>query len=196
MPLHLPDSFYNFRLMGIDPGMNTTGISIYDISRPPGELPRVQHIHAATLFNHKLGLYNEYDPEVSDERTGKLLKLRYELSRWLSWHQPVAVGCEAPFYNSLMPMAYGSLLSLVNALQYATWEHNPNIPFIMVEPQLVKKSIGVAGQKGKEVVREGLSRVPELTSVMNPGLDVLDEHAIDAVVVTHCLMKYKLTHLW
>lgn len=172
-----------------DPGLNTTGVSVFDID---SRTMQVSGISAYTIYNDKLGDATGLDPDLLTERTFKLYKLCLGIQNAINYYQPNLVGCEAPFYNRLMPMAFVSLSEVVSMIRHTVLQYNYNIPFYLVEPQKVKQGIGVAGKKGKQVVMEAISRVPEIMSVLNVPLESLDEHAVDAIAVGWSMLKYKV----
>lgn len=193
MPLHIPEQYSTYRLMGLDPGLNNTGVSIYDISYQTGEILRIE---AFTLANDKLPNHTGIDEDFATERTIKLYKLKSALLWSLSHYNPAYVVSEAPFYSPLMPMAFGALTEVVCIIHSSILAWNPNIGFHTVPPLLVKKLVGTKAVKndtvkGKELVKQGVMNIPEIMNVLVTPIETLSEHAIDAIAVGYTLIHSK-----
>ena len=186
MPLHAPHVYSTYNLIGIDPGLNTTGVAILKVD---SRTMRILSVEAFTLASAKLVDRTGMDPEYFTERTIKLYRLKAAIQWVLGQYGPIAVGCESPFYNRLMPMAYGALLEVLNVIYSSIIEYNPNIYFQTVAPLLVKKHVGSGGQKGKLDMKNCLRNLPEIMNVMAVDLESLDEHSIDAISVGYALVK-------
>ena len=189
MPLYIPESYCSTRMVCFDPGLNTTGVSIFDVDSRTKE---VLSVLAYTIHTGWVRDVTGLDTELLSERTHKLYKLCDAVQQTLHCYGPSIVGCEAPFYNRMMPMAFVSLSEVVNMLRHTTLQYNCNIPFFLVEPQLVKKGVGVAGKKGKQVVMDAICNIPEIMRSLSAPIETLDEHAIDAIAVGWSLLRFKL----
>jgi hypothetical protein len=104
-----------------------------------------------------------------------LLKLQY--------YDPVAIVCEAPFYNRFRPAAFAPLAELLQGLRIQTQHYNPWIYFYTIDPSTVKKSIGAGHISGKDEVRDAILKHTELVNSSTIPLCQLDEHAIDSLAV-------------
>ena len=186
MQLIIPDTYSVYKVLGIDPGLNNTGIAIFTIDCVSNS---ILNIDAFTLINDKLSDYTGLDEEQYTERTIKLYKLQEAVNHVLAFNNPIAVGCEAPFYNRFRPMAYGALLEVVNNIFASIIKYNPNILFHLLEPLLVKKIVGAGFMKGKISVKESVAKIPELVNVTSQDLNTLDEHSIDAIAVGYSMLK-------
>ena len=189
MTLYIPKEYLTTKLVCFDPGLNTTGVSVYEVD---SRTKQVLSVFAYTIHTEKLRDFTGLDEEILTERTHKLYKLGLAIQHVLADHNPRIVGCEAPFYNHRTPMAFVSLSEVVSMIRHSVMTYNYNTPFHLVEPQLVKKGVGVAGKKGKDVVMDAMSRIPEVMGVLHTPLEGLDEHAIDAIAVGWSMLKYKL----
>lgn len=191
MAIVIPLEYGTYRLIGIDPGLNYTGIAIYDIDYVTGKILRIE---AFTLNNDRLIDDTGFDLEFIPERSVKLYKLKYAIQTVLRDHNPSHVVCEAPFYNRFMPMAYGALMEVVCLINSAVLEWNSNIGFHTVPPLSVKKMIGTKAVKndtlkGKDLVKTAVSIVKEIMDVLVTPLHTLSEHAIDAIAVGYTLIN-------
>lgn len=191
MYLKVPQSYSAYRVLGIDPGLNHTGVSILDVDS-------TTHVVCAavafTLTNDKLVNESGLDWESHSERMIKIYKLRHALAHILSDYRPSIVGCEAPFYNRLRPMAYGALVEVVSHLQQTIIDHNPNIRHVLLAPMTVKKEIGAKAVKndtvqGKSIVKAAVQLNAELMGALQVPLVSLSEHAIDALAVAYTVLK-------
>lgn len=191
MPLYLPEQYVTYRIIGIDPGLSNTGVSVFTIDYATG---KILSIFAFTIVNDKLPDRTNLDPEIVIERTIKLYKLRDGIEWVLATYNPAYVVCEAPFYNRFMPMAFGALLEVVGMVHSAILQWNNNVGFHTVAPLLVKKLINTKAVKndtlkGKELVKKAVFEIPEIMNVLEVPLDSLSEHAIDAIAVGYSLFK-------
>jgi Holliday junction resolvasome RuvABC endonuclease subunit len=191
MPIVIPLEYGTYRLIGIDPGLNFTGVAIYDIDYSTGVILRIE---AFTLNNDRLKDLTGFDPDQVTERTIKLYKLKQAIQYVLREFNPSYVVCEAPFYNRFMPMAYGALMEVVCLVQSSVLEWNSNIGFHTVPPLSVKKMIGTKAVKndtlkGKDLVKTAVGNVKVIMDVLVTPLQTLSEHAIDAIAVGYTLIN-------
>jgi Holliday junction resolvasome RuvABC endonuclease subunit len=192
MSLLVPEGYGTYRIMGIDPGLTNTGVAIATID---AYTDTIREIEAYTLCNDKLADRTGLESDIHPDRIIKLFKLRKAIEEGLAWATPMIVGCEAPFYNRLRPMAYGALVEVVGMIQTAVLQSNTNTGFITFPPLTVKKIVGARSikndtEKGKIEVSEAVSRIPEIMQVLRQDLSMLTEHAIDAIAVTYTLHQY------
>lgn len=183
------DPRYNtFTLLAIDPGLNNTGIAIFQIQVKPF---KILSIEAMTLKADRLIDDSELDDEDYMERLHKRYKMGNSLTRLLDIYNPSFVVSESPFFDRRKPGSFAVLTEVLTELYDRVVAFNPLIKFSMVEPLLVKKILGVAGQKGKEVVREAMEKMKELLQVLRNPLSELDEHGIDAIGVGYTWLLRK-----
>ena len=169
-------------VIGIDPGINNTGVSIFTMDV---EQRIILSIDATTLITQKLPNRTGLTEELYGERTIKLYKLKSTLLDIMTGTMPAGLICESPFYNRRMPMAYGALLEVLCVIQSAVIEHNCNTFFTTLEPLVVKKVVGAGAKAGKEDVKRAISEIPQIMGVLRPNIDTLDEHAIDAIAIAY-----------
>lgn len=187
--LELPDVLCTKPVIcGIDPGTNHVGFSSLVLN--PSTLT-IDSIWCATLRVDRLEDYQGFDPEAHSERVEKLLKIRHAVTRLLNHWNPVHLSCESPFYNRLRPGAYGPLVESVLMIKLAAYEYNANLPFMPLEPSLVKKTLGAGHIADKDKVKQTILSHPVLTGFNYP-LEGLDEHALDALAVAYTYWKLHL----
>ena len=177
-----------FCFIAIDPGLNNTGIAIFYVKVTPFE---ILSITASTLKSDRLIDDSGLDDENFTERLHKRYKMGNALKRILEETNPCVVVSESPFFDRRKPGSFAVLTEVLTTLFDTVVNYNPLIRFSMVEPLLVKKVLGVAGQKGKEVVREAMSKETLLIQALSSPLEHLDEHAVDAVGVGYTYLLKK-----
>jgi len=181
-------SLEEFCFIAIDPGLNNTGIAIFYVKVNPFE---ILSITASTLSADRLLDDTGLDDEDFTERLHKRYKMGNALKRILEETNPCVVVSESPFFDRRKPGSFAVLTEVLTTLFDTVVNYNPLIRFSMVEPLLVKKVLGVAGQKGKEVVREAMSKETLLIQALSSPLEHLDEHAVDAVGVGYTYLLKK-----
>lgn len=181
-------SLEEFCFIAIDPGLNNTGIAIFYVKVNPFE---ILSITASTLRADRLLDDTGLDDEDFTERLHKRYKMGNALKRILEETNPCVVVSESPFFDRRKPGSFAVLTEVLTTLFDTVVNYNPLIRFSMVEPLLVKKVLGVAGQKGKEVVREAMSKETLVIQALSSPLEHLDEHAVDAVGVGYTYLLKK-----
>lgn len=181
-------SLEEFCFIAIDPGLNNTGIAIFYVKVNPFE---ILSITASTLRADRLLDDTGLDDEDFTERLHKRYKMGNALKRILEETNPCVVVSESPFFDRRKPGSFAVLTEVLTTLFDTVVNYNPLIRFSTVEPLLVKKVLGVAGQKGKEVVREAMSKETLLIQALSSPLEHLDEHAVDAIGVGYTYLLKK-----
>ena len=177
-----------FTLLAIDPGLNNCGIAIFEIQVKPFA---ILSIHALTLKSERLIDDSCLDDDDFIERLHKRYKMGNALRSLLERYDPCIVVSESPFFDRRKPGSFAILTEVITTLFDTVVEYNTLIRFSFVEPLLVKKVLGVAGEKGKEVVREAMGKVEDVMTVLIDPLEQLDEHAIDSIGVGYTWLKRK-----
>lgn len=176
--LTIPEIFYRYTWIGIDPGLASCGIAVFTAERD-----RIVRIDAVTLENRRLLQESELPLSIHGERPLAIGRLREAFHEILCLYQPVAVCCESPFYNPTRPSAFGSLTEIIASLRLTVYHYSSIIPFHLYAPQEVKQTFKRAGQLGKTVMLDALRENQELVPCLTSPLHLLDEHAIDAIAV-------------
>ncbi len=174
-----------YKIMAIDPGSNFLGVSIfglnYDLS--------INSVYSRTLDVSGLPESINSNPDIQSERTSKLLKIENEISRILMYENPLAVICEAPFYNRLRPGAFEPLVQVISVINNSIIRYDSNIPFISIEPSVVKKAVGAGYICGKEEMKEAVFKIQEIIAVLTVDYNRLDEHSIDSIAVGYAFIS-------
>ena len=182
-----PPNQSTLTLLAIDPGLNNTGVAVLKLKLDPFE---IISIDALTLQAQRLIDTSGLDDEDYVERIHKRYSMTRALRKIILRENPSVVACESPFFDRRKPSSFAVLTEVLISYFDAAVEVNPAVRFSYVEPLLVKKILGVAGQKGKEVVREAMEKQDFVSKVIQ-RLDDLDEHAIDAICVGITYIKVK-----
>ena len=185
----IPNTPMVYTMIAIDPGSNITGVSRFDIDV---RNKKILSIRTWRIDVNKLKNDTGLPEEMFSERMIRYYKLRNEFIRILHRENPHYVAYEGPFMNKLQPSAYGPVVSVMTILQDALVQYCPGNPFYITQPQQVKKAVGVAGKKGKGVIKEAIEKIPELMEALKAGqtkLDELDDNAIDSIAVGYSALK-------
>lgn len=175
-------------LLAIDPGLNNTGVAAFSIQIVPFKILKIT---AWTLKADRLVDDSGLDDEDYIERLHKRYTMGKALNKALEMFSPSLVISESPFFDRRKPGSFAVLTEVLTTLFDTVVAYNPSVQFSMMEPQLVKKSLGVAGIKGKEVVKEAVSKNEEIMACLETPMETMDEHAIDAVAVGYSWLKLK-----
>jgi Holliday junction resolvasome RuvABC endonuclease subunit len=186
MPIIIPPQFQTYKILGIDPGLNHTGVSIFTLD----QFSSILEIEAHTLHIERLPNCTEYDPIEHSERFIKLSKLYWLMHEAILTHQPVSIAIEAPFYNRKFPAAYGALLEVVSYVYQSVVDVNPNIYFKAIEPIVVKQAVHAGIKTGKLDVADSIRKIPEIMRALRGDFDTLDEHAVDSIAVAYAFLKH------
>lgn len=166
-------------LLGIDPGVNNCGLAIIDDSKSFKVIETFNVKNTRKFTEEEKVLEQKYNSRVV-----KVQNIIHHVLRYLDKYPDLNVfAIEAPFYNSLTPMAYGSLMEVISAIKYQIII-NKDIKFKMLEPLLVKKLFANKSNAKKEVMREFLFKKKKSKEI-DISLDIteLSEHEVDAIAI-------------
>lgn len=170
------DADDTFFLMSIDPGTSTLGFCLYKIHV---ETLEIVDIFAWTVDATRLAYYRDDVAEIHGEKFARIIAHKKNLANVLSFYAPLIVVCETPFFNRLRPSAGGPLFELYATIEQTVFEWDHCKPLYGVDPRTVKKNVKAQGNKKPDMIA-AMVKIPELQCA---NLDLLDEHAIDAVAV-------------
>lgn len=185
----IPDSYQQFDLVAIDPGLNNIGVAVFQFQTNP---LKILTINAFTIKEERVEDRTCLDGEYIAEQVVKRTRMVNAVLTVLKKVSPEALVSESPFFDRRKPGSFAVLTEVINDIFSGTLRFNNNIRISMVAPLLVKHTLGVAGQKGKEVVKEAMSQTQEVLEVLESDFDELDEHAIDAIGVGYTYFKRRL----
>lgn len=171
----------SFRICGIDPGINFTGVSLIDVDI---ENLNIININTFTLTPD----LEKEDTEfrlLHGNRIEKILSQQQQLKYLLKCNKPNVVCCERPFFNPKRPYAFEALAELVFSFKIVMLKYNVLMEFKMFDPSSIKIGIGASYKSKKEEVREKILIIPEIKDRCEEELDKLNEHCIDAIAVSY-----------
>lgn len=165
-------------ILSIDPGINNCGIAIIDTTKAFTVIETVLVKNARKFTEEEKALEIEYGT-----RAVKVEAILKTVRGLLNKYDIKTVTVEAPFYNALTPVAYGSLLEVIFAIKYDIIVKGKYI-FKLIEPLLVKKMFTNKGMAPKDLIKEFLFKKKEDASILIASdIDSLSEHEIDAIAV-------------
>lgn len=174
------------RVMSIDPGTNSLGLSVHELNITHGTMvvldaytvnvPRVMNLYCAdTLF-------------YQDERVAKLKAVEYAVANYArSWEIERAVS-EAP-YMGKFPAAYAALVSCINAIRSGCSNYDSTLYLDIIDPATVKKMLGVPGNSGdKSLIAKAIEKSETIDTSLIDVSD-MDEHSLDSIAVGHAYFR-------
>ena len=170
--------------LSIDPGVNNCGLSVIDVSEA------FKVIHTECVKNARKFTEEEKALEIKfGNRAVKIMAIVNRVRALINEYNLEGVAFEAPFYHSLTPTAYGSLLEVMFAIKYMVLIES-SLFFKSVEPLLVKKLFSNHSLASKEVMRQFLINKTQSGEItLDKEIDSLTEHEVDSIAVgyTHWL---------
>lgn len=179
-------------ILGIDPGINNTGICILRYYTKTKETSLVDRFvikanEAAKKQNKDE--FREYGNVFS------LLVLENEILEVINKYEPDFVVCEDAFYSPRTPNAFISLKLCINAIQRVLYS-NFKKQLFKIPPKLAKSAVS-QGTASKEAVQVSIRNLPDLKlkdTKMKP-LDLMVEHEADAIAIGYAFIKFILPDL-
>ncbi|MBN22675.1 MAG: hypothetical protein CL678_15430 [Bdellovibrionaceae bacterium] len=180
--LSLPKTGTIYRYCAIDPGSDTLGYAVFEVSLIDATV-RVVEVRTVSASRMSRGQVDVR--KVHGDHFAKMLAHRHAFKALLDDIEPHSVIAETPYMGSFAK-AFGSLTEGYANLRNAVFEYDPAMPLEGVDPTTAKLAVGVSGRgKTKEDVKKGLLEVLEKDKCFTVDADVqlLDEHSVDAIVV-------------
>ena len=171
-----------FRVVGIDPGTETLGFSVLDLSLTSG---KITVAHSETLITQKMLADYRQEEQTYGGRTARLMALEDRLFLMFEHLQPHAICAESPFL-SRFPQAFAALTECVSYVRRAVCRYDRYKPLELVDPPTAKKAVGVSVKRGitKDDVRAAIEKLP-IEYAEGIVLDALDEHQVDSIAVAY-----------
>lgn len=180
--LVIPDSCPVYRVMGIDPGTDTLGLSILDLNLIDCSIVIRQ---AMTVSGEKNSRRYAHYNETYGDKAARLLAHEVFLTNAMQYWMPHSIISEAPFLGRF-PAAFAALIECLNSIRNAVHQYDCSLPLLTVDPPTAKKAVGVV-KKGstKDDVKVGIISMlgPKFKTDVN--LAELDEHSIDSIAVAY-----------
>ena len=192
MSLHIPEKYKEpYRILSIDPGSNSLGVASLTID-PVSEL--IINIQAFTVHVEYLYKTDYCESDEDNPRINRMLKIQYEISKILDFYRPKLVVCESPFFNRLRPGAFAPLVEVMHTLRLAVLNYGCLVPFYTIEPSIIKKAVGASHIGDKNAVNKAVKEIDEIVVATPFSLDLLDEHAIDAIAIGYSYQNWQRQH--
>lgn len=165
-------------IISIDPGINNCGISILDID------DNFRVVLTSLVKNARKFTDDEKIIEAKcGNRAVKILAILNRVKEYLKEYRVTSIILEAPFYNALTPMAYGSILEVIFSIKYDIILKY-NLDFKLIEPLLVKKLFTNKSLASKELIKQFLITKKENKDIlMDIDVESISEHEIDAIAI-------------
>lgn len=179
--------------ISIDPGLNFCGISIIHFRKTDQENGEFRVIDTILVKNARK--FTDEEKALENKLGNRAVKVISIVNtiRWLLDKYDIdAIVIEAPFYNALTPMAYGSLLEIIFAIKYSIVV-NTDLKFKLIEPLAIKKIFTNISQATKEDMKKFLlAKKKDKSIILDKEVEELSEHEIDSIAVG---FVYVLTEL-
>jgi Holliday junction resolvasome RuvABC endonuclease subunit len=174
------------KLLTIDPGINNCGISIIEYSHNNLIYNKdFKVLDTSLVKNARKFTDTEKEIEVKHgNRTVKVLAILDKVNEFLAANPDIKnIIIEAPFYNALTPMAYGSILEVILSIKYSIIVPR-DLSLKLIEPLLIKKMFTNNRLASKDAMKQFLfSKKGNKEITIDIDLNTLSEHEIDAIAV-------------
>lgn len=165
--------------LSIDPGLNNCGLIVFNVEDNRFIVKETFLIKNARKFTDEEKLIEQF----YNSRTVKVLTIINFIREIVTIYNIKTIVIEAPFYNALTPMAYGSLLEIIFGIKYSIILPN-NLVMKLIEPLLVKKLFSNQRLASKDLIKEFLiNKKNDGSIVLDKDPLLLSEHEIDAISV-------------
>lgn len=177
-----PDLNKPFRVVGIDPGTESLGFAVLDLSLSNRKVT-VRHVE--TLKSQDVQKNYSLELELHGARTARLMGMHDRLVVLLEVFQPHAVSTESP-YMGRFPQAFAALTECVSYVRRAVDRYDRYQSLESVDPPTAKKAVGMTVKRGstKDDVKQAVAKL-DIEYAEGINLDDLDEHSVDAIAVAY-----------
>jgi Holliday junction resolvasome RuvABC endonuclease subunit len=177
------------RIIGIDPGTETLGVSVLDVSLTTNQIV-LQYVSTYTATQLIRLFHLQWISQVHGDRIARLKAHEENLYSLFTTFRPHEIVSESP-YLGRFPAAYAALVECMSVIRSAVMRYDFRMPLHTLDPPTVKTRLGVSGKSGdKTHMREGLLRLPDLENPQRIPIELLDEHSIDAMAVAYTRARY------
>lgn len=182
MTLIAGETYRDFTLVSIDPGLNNTGVTVLSVNLIAREI--------VSLVSFTIRTDNQisdlYPHDYMNDRSKKFMVLSPSLEKAFHFYRPDCIVYETPFFFGAKPMAFGALSEVVSIIKLAAINYNSQVPVYGIEPTLIKKIVKSKDYKDKEGTRTALQVLGFEKYIDFTGLD---EHSIDSISVGYAFLK-------
>lgn len=170
-----------FRVVGIDPGSSTFGLTVIDYDLETG-IPTV--IFSETFFAEPL-LDEESTLMNLGQRGARHALCKEYVIRQLDEFKPQLVCCESAFLKMRFVNAFQSLVEGIVMVRQALYEHDDTMSLLLVDPPTAKKAVGAPGKGGDKLAILYALRKLKGLKFSGVELEELDEHSRDSVAICY-----------
>jgi len=168
------------KIISIDPGINNSGLTVL-------EKQENSYIIYETVLIKNNKKFTEKEKEIEikyNSKTVKVLSILNGINKLINKYKDIeAIVIEAPFYNSLTPMTFGSILEIIFSIKY-TINLKLDLPLYLIEPLLIKKLFTNNRLSNKECMKQYLKlKIENKEIILNKSLEELSEHEIDSIAI-------------
>lgn len=176
-----PPSSEPLRVLAIDPGTTTMGISQLEWGFGTNRY-KVNTAFTLRTVNPKWDSPYFSMGELHGNRTARIIHLADELRKTVFHYRPHVVITETPYMGKFAE-AFEALVETLWMIRSVMGEYDPHLPLYGIDPTTAKKAVGVTIRRGmdKEDVRQALLARQDVDWGIDPK--TLDEHSIDATAV-------------
>lgn len=179
------------KILSIDPGINNTGISVIEKQDNYFNI-----LDIVLVKNNRKFTDEEKKLEAKfGSRTVKIFSILDNINNLLNKYSNIeTIVIEAPFYNSLTPMAFGSILEIIFSIKYRI-NIDLDIPLYLIEPLLIKKMFTNDRLANKEGMKQYLKlKIENKEIILNKELEELSEHEVDSIAIGYIFFLTKETN--
>lgn len=178
----IPDNAYTYRMLSIDNGSNTLGLSIVDLDL---RARTMEVLFADTCNASKTASRYGYVGERHGDRFARFRILREFITDKLEYYNPDDTVVETPFMHR-HPGAYATLREALYMIIDTVTDYDYRMEVIGVTPMEAKKAVGALRyDKGKAPIRDAVLALNDVYYANGIDPKELDEHCIDSVAVAY-----------
>lgn len=174
------------RIIGIDPGTDTLGLSVLDVDMDNDYEARLVYARTHTASKSVKDL--EWQRQMRGGRDVRLQSHSELLASFLEEARPNLVAAESPFLKFGRVQAYEALVECYAMLRETLWNYSHCMVLRRIDPITAKNSVQVShiGTDKDDIKAKILEMYSGRTDV---DINDLDEHSTDAAAVAHCAYR-------
>lgn len=173
----------NVNLVGMDPGSNTFGLGVINID------PRTFEINYTEALSVEASRYmnNVWVPGTETHR--RIEWIGQYASEFFERTRPVAMAIETNFMRMRTASALPPLIETVARVRRSLSDYKPTLTPYLITPVQGKSAVGASNKAKDKTLLPYIKALKILKYRGALSLDQLDEHALDAIVITYAMYK-------
>ena len=180
-----------FNILGIDPGITNMGLASTTVN---AETRLFENISTSNISLGDIHIDNRLDVNFTHgERFSKLLAFQEWFRIFLLDTKPDMVVIEESFFNPGRPVAFRSLVEVMQMIRMVVVNYNIHLPVITFSPMEIKKvTINTLYRKtttDKASILEALSSVNNILMSTEDSLNNKTEHELDAIAAVYTYLR-------